>query len=355
VTCLQNVLLYLCIMPETKSPSILENVSLKGKNSFGVDARTSYYVAVSSEEQLHVLLKEKKIRNHPVFILGEGSNILFTSNFEGMIIHPAMKGIKIISEDRKSCVISVPAGENWDDFVNFCVRNQYYGIENLSLIPGSAGAAPIQNIGAYGMEACETIQQVKGIDLISAKKMSFSNHDCDFAYRDSVFKRELKNRFLITEVIFKLSKKPVFRLDYGNLREEVNKLGELHIQNLRQAVINIRKSKLPDPAKTGNAGSFFKNPVVSIDVYEKIKKEHPDVPGFFLSASNLKIPAGWLIEKCGWKGRRLGHAGVHDKQALIIVNHGNASGKEIFDLSEKILRSVQERFGIILEREVNLV
>ena len=355
MSCQQIALLYLCIMPETKAPSILQNVSLKEKNSFGVEARATYYVAVSSEEHLHFLVNEKKNMNQPVLILGEGSNILFTSNFEGLIIHPAMKGIRIISEDRKNCMVSVSAGENWDDFVSFCVRNHYYGIENLSLIPGSVGAAPIQNIGAYGMEVCETIQEVKGIDLLNTKNLSFRNHECGFAYRDSIFKRELKNRFLITEVTFILNKQPGFRLDYGNLRDDVNKLGDIHIQNVRQAVINIRNSKLPDPAKTGNAGSFFKNPVVTNDVFEKIRKDNPDVPGFPLSASSIKVPAGWLIEKCGWKGRRIGHTGVHDKQALIIVNHGNASGKEIFDLSEEILLSVQKSFGIILEREVNLV
>lgn len=332
-----------------------KDYSLKKINSFGIDVSTNYYLPIHKSEELHTFLKSDLNKTLPVFILGGGSNVLFTGDFQGVILHAQMKGIHLVSETKDHCMLEVAAGENWDEFVNYCVEKNFHGIENLSLIPGFVGASPIQNIGAYGAEVSDVIAKVNGIDLSDGSSKTFDTSECQFGYRDSIFKRELKNRFFITSVVFNLFKKANFRLDYGNLSEEVKSLGDITLKNIRLAVINIRNSKLPDPLVTGNAGSFFKNPVISTDLFEKIQKEYPQVPSFPASPGFIKIPAGWLIERCGWKGKTLGNTGVHDKQALIIVNKGNATGREIFDLSEKILKSVQSAFGITLEREVNVI
>jgi UDP-N-acetylmuramate dehydrogenase len=332
-----------------------QNISLQKFNSFGIEASTSYYLPIHNSEDILSFLKSDLFMNLPAMILGGGSNVLFTGDFKGVVLHAQMKGIRVLSHTDDHCMLEVAAGESWDEFVNYCVERDLHGIENLSLIPGSVGASPIQNIGAYGAEVSDVIAKVNGIDLSDGSTKKFDTSECMFGYRDSIFKRELKNRFFITSVIFNLSKKASFRLDYGNLNEEVKSLGNITLKNVRQAVINIRNSKLPDPLVTGNAGSFFKNPVISADLFENIQKEYPHVPSFPSSPGFVKIPAAWLIERCGWKGKTSGNAGVHDKQALIIVNKGNATGREIFDLSEKILKSVQKAFGIILEREVNVI
>lgn len=328
---------------------------MRSFNTFGVEAKSRYYFSFSALEEIQNFVKLQPFPNTPLLILGGGSNILFTRDFEGLVIHPLIKGIKILSETEKFSIVEAAAGEVWDDFVKYCVGNNLYGVENLSLIPGSAGASPIQNIGAYGAEVSEVIEAVKGIDLETGEVMTFLGSECRFGYRNSLFKQELKNKFLVTSVVFKLMKNSELKLDYGNLREEVMSLGDFSLKNVRQAIINIRTSKLPDPAITGNAGSFFKNPVVPVSLFEKIKKQYLDVPSYPVSDKETKIPAGWLIEKCGWKGRTIGNAGVHDKQALIIVNKGNATGREIFKLSETIIKSVFSSFGITLEREVNII
>jgi UDP-N-acetylmuramate dehydrogenase len=334
---------------------ILENYSLKEHNSFGIMASARYYISFSDIFEMQDFIKSGILKDIPWMVLGGGSNILFTKNFEGLVIHPLLKGFKVLSETDEMVTIQAAAGEIWDDFVKYAVDNNLYGLENLSLIPGSVGASPIQNIGAYGAEVAELIKTVKGIDLDTGKKIEYERDECHFGYRDSIFKSELKNKFLITSVTFKLFKKSGLRLDYGNLREEAERLGKITLQNVRLAVVNIRNSKLPDPAIIGNAGSFFKNPVVSNSVFESIICQYPDTPFFKVSDDLIKIPAGWLIEKCGLKGKTQGNVGVHDKQALIIVNKGNATGKEIFEFSESILQCVLKTFGIKLEREVNII
>lgn len=342
-------------MQKSTEFKILENYSLKDHNSFGISAGTRYYISFSELNKIQDFIKSGLLKDIPWMVLGGGSNILFTKNFEGLIIHPLLKGFKILSETDEIVTIQAAAGEQWDDFVKHTVDKNLYGLENLSLIPGFVGASPIQNIGAYGAEVSDIIETVKGIDLATGRTIEYKKDDCQFGYRDSIFKLELKNKFLITSVTFRLLKKSELKLDYGNLREEAERLGTLTLQNVRQAVINIRNSKLPDPAVTGNAGSFFKNPVVSNSVFVSINSKYPETPFFKVSDELVKIPAGWLIEKCGWKGKIQGNVGVHDKQALIIVNKGNATGKEIFEFSESILQCVYTTFGIKLEREVNVI
>lgn len=342
-------------MQKSTDFKILENYSLKEHNSFGINAGTRYYFPFNEMNEIQDFIKSRQLKDIPWMVLGGGSNILFTKNFEGLIIHPLLRGFKILSETDEKVTIQAAAGEIWDDFVKYCVDNNLYGLENLSLIPGSVGASPIQNIGAYGAEVSDVIETVKGIDLDTGKIIDYKRDECHFGYRDSIFKLELKNKFLITSVTFRLLKKSGFKLDYGNLREESERLGEITLLNVRQAVINIRNSKLPDPAVTGNAGSFFKNPVVPHSVFDSIIGKYPETPFFKVSDKLIKIPAGWLIEKCGWKGKTQGNVGVHDKQALIIVNKGNATGMEIFEFSESILQCVFTTFGIKLEREVNII
>ena len=342
-------------MQKSADFKILENYSLKGHNSFGIEASARYYISFSGIVEIQDFIKSGLLKGIPWLVLGGGSNILFTKDFEGLIIHPLLKGFKILSETDEFVTIQAAAGEVWDDFVKYAVDNNFYGLENLSLIPGSVGASPIQNIGAYGAEVSDVIESVEGIDLATGKIIEYKGGECHFGYRDSIFKLELKNKILITSVTFRLLKKSELKLDYGNLREESKRLGEITLQNVRQAVINIRNSKLPDPVVTGNAGSFFKNPVVPHSVYDSIICKYPETPFFKVSDELIKIPAGWLIEKCGWKGKTQGNVGVHDKQALIIVNKGNATGKEIFGFSESILQCVYTTFGIKLEREVNII
>jgi UDP-N-acetylmuramate dehydrogenase len=330
-----------------------ENYALKPHNTFGVEAYARYFFEFTELEDLDTfVLSNESWKDLPLLVLGGGSNILFQSDFEGLVLHPNVPGIGRVYEDRQHIWIEAGAGEIWDDFVKYCVNYQLGGVENLSLIPGSVGAAPVQNIGAYGQEVSHVIERVKGYDLQQKKPAAA---DCEFAYRNSLFKRELKNRFIITSVVFKLEKFPEFNLGYGQVEEKVNTLGEVNLHNIRQAVIEIRSSKLPDVNELGNAGSFFKNPVVDAEFAEKIRQRFPDIPVYPVNENETKLAAGWLIEKTGWKGRREGYVGVNEKQALVLVNYGNATGKEIFEFSEKISRAVFEKFGIQLEREVNCI
>jgi len=331
------------------------NISLKPYNTFGLDYKADYLVTVSNDKEAVACFKEGGLPAEPLLIMGEGSNILFISDYNGTIFHPEIEGIKLESQEGREVLVSAGAGVNWDHLVEWCVSRGYGGIENLSYIPGTVGAAPVQNIGAYGVEARDTIVKVKAVCTRDGSLKEFTNKECHFGYRDSIFKNELKGMYLITKVFFSLSTDPVFNTGYDLVRKEAIKLGGVTLVNIRQAVINIRRQKLPDPAILGNAGSFFKNPVVSNIVADNLRLRYPLLPAYPDKSGGVKLAAGWMIEKCGWKGKRIGDAGVHDKQALVLVNHGTATGREIFDLSEKVRTSVLEKFGIELQREVEVI
>ena len=332
------------------------NFSLKRHTTFGIEASSKYYFEFTETDDLAgFLATNKDWPNLPILLLGEGSNLLFVDNFKGLVINPNIPGISIVHEDRNNVWLEVGAGVVWDDLVEFSVFHRWGGIENLSLIPGKVGAAAVQNIGAYGMEIQNRIESVTGYDLETQTEYTLEAVDCQYSYRDSVFKNQLKNRFVITSVVFKLDKFPEFILNYGDLKNEVEKLGNVSLRNIRQTVIQIRESKLPDPKVMGNAGSFFKNPIVETSLAEQLRKNFPMLPQYPATDGKTKLAAGWLIDQCGWKGFRRGDAGVHEKQALVLVNYGNATGREIYDLSEEIKLSVQEKFGVELEREVNVI
>ncbi len=334
---------------------IRKNISLKTLNTFHIDVSAAGFIETDSVNDTKDWLEAEKPDLNNILVLGGGSNLLFTTDYPGTVIHPLFDSIKIVEENADHVLIEAGSGKVWDEFVNFCVSNDYYGVENLSLIPGSVGAAPVQNIGAYGIEARNVIVKVNGLFLDSGKMFSLTNSECRFGYRNSIFKTELKNRVLITSVVFRLSKNRQFNLDYGHLNEKVKEYGETTLANIRKAVICIRNSKLPDPAKTGNAGSFFKNPEIPASLYQNLKLRFPDMPGYFLSNESVKIPAGWLIDRAGWKGKREGDAGVHHDQALVLVNYGNAEGKEILHLAAEIEKDIKSKFGITLEKEVIVV
>nr|WP_319509755.1 UDP-N-acetylmuramate dehydrogenase [uncultured Draconibacterium sp.] len=333
-----------------------ENHSLKAHNTFGIDAKAKYYFEFTELEDLQVFLNSNKSwQEEKLIVLGEGSNILFMNDFDGLVINPNVPGMNSVWEDRNHEWFEVGAGEVWDEFVEFVVNQGLGGAENLSLIPGKVGATPVQNIGAYGQEVCRLVEKVKGFDLEKGCPVEYPATECGFAYRNSVFKSYLKNRFIITSVIFRLDKFPEFNLGYGQLEEKVKEKGEANLRNIREAVIEIRSSKLPDVKELGNAGSFFKNPVVDVVLAAQIKSRYPEIPVYPGGEGKIKLAAGWLIEQAGWKGKRIGDAGVHEQQALVIVNYGNATGKEIYSLSEEICKSVEEKFGVSLEREVNCI
>jgi len=330
--------------------------SLKKYNTFGIDAKAKYYFEYTEPEDLaEFLMRNKEWPLWQRLIIGEGSNLLLLNDFDGLVINPNIPGIQVVHEDRNNVWLEAGAGVVWDQLVDFAVFHNWGGIENMSLIPGKVGAAAVQNIGAYGMEIQNRIESVSGFDLETLSDYTIEAKDCQYGYRDSIFKNQLKERFIITSVIFKLDKFPEFILNYGDLKVETEKLGNINLRNIRKAVIGIRESKLPDPKVYGNAGSFFKNPVVESSLAEQLLAENPKMPHFPASEDKTKLAAGWLIEQCGWKGFRRGDTGVHEKQALVVVNYGNATGKEIYDLSEEICQSVQEKFGIELEREVNII
>ena len=329
------------------------NYPLQKLHTFGTEASTKYYFEFTETEDLAgFLATNKEWQNLQLLIIGSGSNLLFVNDFPGLIINPNIPGIKIVHEDRNNIWLEVGAGVVWDDLVEYAVFNRWGGIENLSLIPGKVGAAAVQNIGAYGMEIQSQIESVTGFNLETLTENILESTDCQFAYRDSIFKNQLKNSFIITSVVFKLDKFPEFILNYGDLKSETEKLGAINLRNIRKAVIGIRESKLPDPKIFGNAGSFFKNPVIDEVQATPLLNIYPNMPHYPAPENRTKLAAGWLIEHCGWKGFRRGDAGVHEKQALVLVNYGNATGKEIFELSEKIRQSVQDKFGVELEREV---
>ncbi|MEW6468983.1 MAG: UDP-N-acetylmuramate dehydrogenase [Bacteroidota bacterium] len=336
---------------------IIENCPLRKLNTFGIDAKARFLVDLNSTEEIKELLSTPQFRSMRKMVLGGGSNVLFTRDFDGAILKNNLKGIELIREDSEHWYLKAAAGENWHALVTHCIEQGYAGIENLSLIPGNAGAAPMQNIGAYGVELQEVFEELEALHTGSLETRIFSNADCRFGYRDSIFKREAKDRYIITSVTLRLNKIPKFNISYGAIEKELEAMGigELSIQAISRAVCNIRRSKLPDPSEAGNAGSFFKNPVVTNARFETLKNDHPGIVGYRSSENETKLAAGWLIEHAGWKGYRQGDAGVHPKQALVLVNYGQASGREIMELSQRIAESVKEKFGVELEREVNII
>ena len=338
---------------------IIRNVSLKPLNSFGIDVSAKLLAAFSSADELESLINDPMIaREENKLVLGGGSNILFTRDYDGAVLKNNIKGIEIVKEDQHHIWVRTGAGENWHEFVLYCIKNNFAGVENLSLIPGCNGASPMQNIGAYGVEIKDVFHSLEAFHITDKSNITFSNNDCEFGYRDSVFKGKFKNQFVITHVTFRLRKEPKFNTSYGAIEQELEAMGvkELSIKAISDAVIRIRKSKLPDPVVIGNAGSFFKNPTIGIQQFMALRDQYPALPGYEIQEQHAyKIPAGWLIEQSGWKGYKNGDAGVHPKQALVLVNYGNATGIEIFNLSTQVKESVIEKFGIDLEREVNVV
>jgi UDP-N-acetylmuramate dehydrogenase len=338
--------------------NIRENISLKPVNSFGIDVKARFFAGFSSIDELSELSRTTSYTNQDqLLILGGGSNILFTRDFDGLLLKNELKGIELAGEDNDHYFVKAQAGENWHRFVTYCINHNYAGVENLSLIPGNVGASPMQNIGAYGVEIKDVFHELEAWHLKDRQIQKFNLQDCEFGYRESVFKKKHRNRFVILNVVFKLKKQPVFNTQYGAIEQELAKMGvhDLSIQNISQAVINIRSSKLPDPLVIGNAGSFFKNPIIPSFQFEELKLSFPAIPGYAAGEGFTKVAAGWLIEQCGWKGYRKGDAGCYDKQALVLVNYGNATGNEIFELSQKIIDSVSDKFHVNLEREVNII
>lgn len=331
--------------------------SLKQFNTFGIDVSAALFAECSELEQIVELLSEKAFSGTSKLILGGGSNLLFTKNFDGLVIKNNLRGIQLIREDVTDYYVKAMAGEVWHEFVRYCIGHNYAGLENLSLIPGNVGASPMQNIGAYGAEIKDHFFELEALHIPSRELHTFDNAACEFGYRESIFKRQLKNQYIIVSVTFKLPKKPTFNTSYGAIESELEKMGitELSAASISEAVCNIRRSKLPDPAVTGNAGSFFKNPEVSEAQYLELQTDFPAIVGYPLSGRRVKLAAGWLIEQCGWKGKHQGQAGVHKMQALVLINLGNASGQEILDLSSSIMDDVKQKFGVQLEREVNIV
>ncbi|MFN4146995.1 MAG: UDP-N-acetylmuramate dehydrogenase [Runella sp.] len=337
--------------------TIQSYVSLKPYNTFGIEATARYFVEIDNEQDIQTLYQLPDFQNLPLLILGGGSNLLFTQDFGGWVVKINIKGIEILKEDQQHVWVRVGAGENWHEFVMYCVERQWAGLENLSLIPGTVGAAPMQNIGAYGVEIKDTFDHLEAIEIATGQQHRFDNATCRFGYRDSIFKQEAKGKYIITNVCFKLNKVPVFNTSYGDIQRTLDQMGikKLSIEAISEAVVRIRRSKLPDPAEIGNAGSFFKNPEIPRSQFEQLQMQYPDIPHYPVSASTVKVPAGWLIEQCGWKGKRTGNVGVHTRQALVLVNYGGGRGLEIKQLAEKIQASVQDKFGIHLHTEVNIV
>lgn len=331
-----------------------ENFLLREYNTFGIDALARYYSVFSDVDGLEECLTIKS--NARRLILGGGSNILFTKNFDGYVLRNEIIGMDVVKEDEHHVYVKIGAGENWHKFVMFCLDRHLAGVENLSLIPGSVGASPMQNIGAYGVEVRDVFHDLEAYHLKDKKMVTFSNADCGFGYRESVFKNKYRDQFVILNVIFRLNKIPEYNTSYGAIEEELEKMDQgISIRSISQAVINIRTSKLPDPKEIGNAGSFFKNPTVEEAVFIHLKNKYSAMPGYPQENGSVKIAAAWLIEQCGWKGYRKGDAGCHSRQALVLVNYGKARGTEIFELSEEIRQSVHGKFGVDLEREVNVV
>lgn len=335
---------------------IHSNYSLRTLNTFGVEAIAARFTEINSEADLSALFAESEWKDLPRLILGGGSNMLFINDYPGMVIHMKIPGIRF-ERSGDDIYVTAGAGVVWNDLVNYCVDHEFAGIENLSLIPGSVGASPVQNIGAYGVELQDVFHSCRAFEIATGNIRVFSKDDCRFSYRDSVFKSELKGQYIITEVSFKLSVNFNPKLSYGAITEELQKRGitEPSIREVSSVVSHIRVSKLPDPSTIGNAGSFFKNPIIPLSQFEKLKDQFPDMVNFPAGQGFVKIAAGWLIESCGWKGKVVGNTGTWKNQALVLVNHGGSTGSEIYEFSEQVIESVNLKFGITLEREVNII
>lgn len=336
---------------------IQEHVSLKGFNTFGLEVFATQFTEVFSAEELRQVILNPVLLNTPKLILGGGSNILFTGNYTGLVIRNRIQGMKVLRETDDHAWVQAGAGDVWHEFVLWNIERGFAGLENLSLIPGSVGAAPIQNIGAYGVEIKDTFFELEAMHLEDGTIRKFSKQDCNFGYRDSIFKREAKNQYAILSVTFQLNKKPLLNTSYGAIEQELKSMhvDKAGIREISQAVINIRSSKLPDPTKIGNAGSFFKNPEVDEKVYLNLKNNFPDIVAYKTTGNKMKLAAGWLIEKSGWKGKVSGHVGMHKQQALVLVNYGGASGNELIQHARTVQTSVKEMFGVELEMEVNIL
>ena len=337
--------------------NIIENYPLLKLNTFGVDVKAKYFTSINTINELIELTKTNVFKDLELLILGGGSNILFTKDFDGLVILNNIKGKEIIDQNQQSIFLKIGAGENWHQLVMYCVDNGWGGIENLSLIPGNTGTAPMQNIGAYGVEIKETFIELEALEISSGKIVKFNNSDCEFGYRESVFKNKMKNQYIILNITLELKKNPVLNINYGDVKAilESQNIKNPGIKEVSNAIISIRQSKLPDPKKIGNSGSFFKNPIVSLNQLELIKKKYPNIVNYEINENEFKIAAGWLIERAGWKGKKFNNYGIHEKQALVLVNYGLANGMEIFELSEKIILDIKDKFGITLEREVNII
>ncbi|WP_396138064.1 UDP-N-acetylmuramate dehydrogenase [Flavobacterium sp.] len=334
--------------------NIIQNQSLKNYNTFGIDTNAQQFVSVNSISELKDILSNNK----EIFILGGGSNMLLTQDISTLVVHINLKGREIVEENDDFAIIKAQAGENWHEFVLWCIDQNFGGIENLSLIPGNVGTTPIQNIGAYGVEIKDTMFSCEALNKKTLAIETFTNAQCKFEYRESVFKNELKDQYIITSVNFKLSKRNHnVSTTYGAIETELlhQNIKNPSLKDVSNAVIAIRQSKLPDPKELGNSGSFFKNPIVSNEIYEKAKALHPEMPHYVVSETHVKVPAGWLIEQAGFKGKRFGDAGVHKNQALVLVNYGTATGAEIVALSQNIQQTILEQFGIAIEAEVNII
>ena len=332
--------------------NIQQNISLKPYNTFGIDVLAKRFVRVNSVDELLAVLKVEE----DVFLLSGGSNMLLTRNIDKLVIYLNLKGIQVHEYENDTVCISCDAGEDWHEFVLWCISHNYGGLENLSLIPGNVGTSPIQNIGAYGVEIKDVFYELKAVEIATGKIKTFSLEDCEFGYRNSIFKNELKGRFVIISVSFILTKNShKLNTSYGALKSQLVNVKNLDIRTISDAVITIRKSKLPDPNKIGNGGSFFKNPIISAQFFQGLNKKYPKIPHYLISETHVKIPAAWLIEQCGFKGQRYGDAGVHSKQALVLVNHNNASGDDILNLARRIQTKVKKIFDISLEIEVNVI
>lgn len=335
--------------------NVKSDFSLKHLNTFGLEAKANYFAEFHNTAELAELLS--KYKNEKLLVLGGGSNLLFTSDrFEGIVLHNKIKGIEVVEENDDTVILKAGAGEVWHSLVLYTIGKNWGGLENLSLIPGTVGAAPMQNIGAYGVELKDVFVKLEAYEIATGAIKIVTLEECNFGYRSSAFKHALKGKYIILSVTFHLSKKPVFHTSYGAITDTLTQMGlDVSVKNISDAVIHIRKSKLPDPQEIGNAGSFFKNPEVPVATFEKIKASYPTAPSFPASPGMIKVPAGWLIEQCGWKGKVVGHTGVHKNQALVLVNYGNAKGEEIRQLSIEVQKSVKEKFGIELEAEVNFI
>lgn len=335
---------------------IESDVSLKNFNTFGIDVSSKLFSQAENEDHVRNVIQSTEFMRNSSLILGGGSNLLFTKNFDGIVLRNHIQGIEVIEETKEYVLVKVGGGVVWHDFVLHCIKKGWHGVENLSLIPGNVGASPMQNIGAYGVEIKEVFHELEAIHLQTGEIHYFNNSACEFGYRESVFKNKLKGQYLISRVIYKLSKKGNYTISYGAIEKQLESMGiqELSAKSISDAVIAIRQSKLPDPKKIGNSGSFFKNPIVDKSTYHMVKSNFPDVVAYSAGKGFMKLAAGWLIEQAGWKGKTFGNYGVHKHQALVLVNYGGASGKEIYDLSAEILDSIKEKFGVQLEREVNI-